>query len=327
MSAGSSPTTLLYFDPRVGHGIIETTLTDLLWEQNEYFGAWQEAKEFLSGLQGRYVFRGMRNAEWNLETSLDRIARYRYAESERLLIDSFMRAAPTIIHDPPQGVDLFSWLALMRHYGLPTRLLDCTESLWVAAYFAVEPPPDSGRDVGIWAFDKDAIQRSAEASLGILSSADTLLSPLELGTNDLFSVAFNSRKRFVALVDAKHRTERQRAQQALFLCPGDPEYPFWRNLHGIAPAARTPGSLYRLVLPCGARDTILADLSGRDIDQAQLLPDIDDIEKICSKLGVLREQSQQQYGHFQWKVAVKPMLMKRGLLEISAAVDLVHDGG
>ena len=48
------------------------------------------------------------------------------------------------------------WLSLMRHYGIPTRLLDWTHSFLVAAYFAVDDA-DKARDCAIWALDFNLI--------------------------------------------------------------------------------------------------------------------------------------------------------------------------
>jgi hypothetical protein len=243
---------------------------------------------------------------------------YPHAESEEILIGSFQRAAPTAIHAEPAH-DPLSWRALMRHYGLPSRLLDCTKSACVAAYFAAEPPPDPYCDFAIWAIDEAALQRSAEASLGTLSAFGAPLSPLELGSSPLFSEAFSNPKRFVALVDASHKSPRQKAQRSLFLCPGDPGYPFWRNLQGISHEHRTQGSMYKVVLPSGTRAEVLADLKGLNIDQTHLLPALDDVEDLCAKLKERLERSQKGHGHFEWKVRVKPILAKYGLLEVEPA--------
>jgi hypothetical protein len=296
-------------------------VTDLLWEETVCPDTWQGAREFLNELKDRYVFRGMSSAAWDLETSLDRIRGYRYAESEEILIASFRRAVLPPIHGRPPDEDCVSWLALMRHYGLPSRLLDCTKSPFVAAYFAAEPPPDtdSGSDFAIWAINEDALQRSAEARLGILSQCSAPLSPPELGTDTLFSAALRHPMRFVALVDANHKSDRQRAQQGLFLCPGDPGWPFWRNLQGIPREQRTQGFMYKVVLPCGARRAVLADLSGMDLDHMHLLPALGDTEELCTTLKERLEDSQKHRGHFEWKVAVKPILKKYGLLEAELA--------
>ena len=81
--------------------------------------------------------------------------------------------------------------------------------------------------------------------------------------------------------------------------------------------------MYKIVLPASVRTDVLDDLYGQDIDQAHLLPNIDDVEKLCATLGELLAQSQNKVGHFQWKVAVKPVLTKYGLLEIGQ-LDLSH---
>jgi len=298
-------------------------MVDRSWEQIKHFGAWQEARDFLRSLEGRYVFRGMSEADWYLETTLDRRPvrpgacgiRYRPGESEAILTDSFRRALPASIREPPPSEDILSWLALMRHYGLPSRLLDCTESPFIAAYFASKPP-ERACSFAIWAIKKDDLQLWAEESLGILSSCSAHLSPGELGTPDLFAVAFSNTTRSVALADAKHKTRRQIAQRALFLCPGDPGYPFWRNLHGVPPESRTSDSMYKVVLPCVTRSEVLSDLRAMDVDQPHLLPDRGEVDELCAKLQYLLEQSQKNHSHFEWKVVVKPILEKHGLLNV-----------
>ena len=79
-------------------------------------------------------YRGHRDASWALEPLVKR----GYSEDERILTHRF-RSRAGIRHGliPAYG-DLASWLALMQHYGLPTRLLDWTRSPMVALFFALE---------------------------------------------------------------------------------------------------------------------------------------------------------------------------------------------
>jgi hypothetical protein len=50
-----------------------------------------------------------------------------------------------------EGFDL-RCLSVMQHYGVPTRLLDWTSSLWTAVYFACAGDP--GQDAELWLYDR-----------------------------------------------------------------------------------------------------------------------------------------------------------------------------
>lgn len=71
-------------------------------------------------------------------------------DDEMALISMFRSQAMAHVERQP-STDL-EWLALAQHFGVPTRLLDWTESLFVAAWFAVQKGggKDSEADSAIW---------------------------------------------------------------------------------------------------------------------------------------------------------------------------------
>ena len=92
------------------------------------------------------------------------------------------RAATRYDKCPPRG-ELAPWLFLMQHYGLPTRLLDWTESPLLAAYFAVSQDEYADEAGALWAIDPFALN-------GITTGHTGLHQPGTHGVWELFEAAF-----------------------------------------------------------------------------------------------------------------------------------------
>jgi hypothetical protein len=95
------------------------------------------------------VYRGVADASWGLQTSLQRIGSH-FENVEGPLLRNFLKyAGPGQI---PSEALLFQ-LAVAQHHGLPTRVLDWTTSPKVAAHFATWEANHFDKDGVIWCID------------------------------------------------------------------------------------------------------------------------------------------------------------------------------
>lgn len=117
-----------------------STLADELPERTFRPQSWKDLQEYLfhdtfdqtlNRFRSGYVYRGLNNQDFALQTSLSRLGG-EYHSLERHILRNFKKYARS-----GSRVDTsnWNWLAIAQHHGLPTRMLDWTYSPYVALHF------------------------------------------------------------------------------------------------------------------------------------------------------------------------------------------------
>jgi hypothetical protein len=198
--------------------------------------SWDDlTKTFKYLMADRWLFRGQAR-DWCLKSTLERhVSSWELDPThapalEAALAREFRRRArgedQLLIKD-----DMLSCLALMRHHGAPTRLLDCTYSPFVAAQAALREGLNPQQDAVIWCFSTEWMEEHCRRVLGRAS--------VKLGPNGRRRIRFDTLlkrsppAKLVVHDNPYFLNERLTAHQGAFLFAGDIRRPFYENLQSM----------------------------------------------------------------------------------------------
>ena len=190
------------------------------------------------GEKGRWVYRGHKNASWELETTLERSSRrfgIARAELDRIeggLIRQFARRAHHHLSDVPERNQWAEWLALMQHHGSPTRLLDCSYSFFVGLFFALDEV-EAGEECALWIMNVDWMARSVRNMVGEKHYRMYDQDDRNVEADSTFRLLLRSGVKMVVPLNPYRLNQRLSIQQGIFLCPGDVSIPFVANLAAL----------------------------------------------------------------------------------------------
>ena len=236
-------------------------------EKERKIDSWDDILEFYKNSeQGpwgkRWIFRGHRDASWCLETTLERELNRQLGpclDEEALrweykLLRQFQRIAPLYLPQPPAEQNWIEWLALLRHYGGPARLLDWTYSFFVAVFQAIEKA-DDGEDCAIWALDVDWWKEQVMNRIPELREIRKKEDPHSVEEFELIRTLKG--RQGIWPVNPFRLNDRLHAQQGVFLMPLDVSHTFMDNLKNVLRDLKNPDEgrihLWKTIIPSKIR--------------------------------------------------------------------------
>lgn len=261
-------------------------------------GSWRELAAYeehlpkpTDGKKKEWIYRGQKtHHNYDFASSLERATQAfgmgfgHVQDLETKLVREFRRRLHHYTSDVPDAKDKLEWLALMQHYGAPTRLLDWTYSFYVAAYFAVENAGAEGCDV--WALNTSHFSArtalSDEAFNSIKGEVERRKQDPSRECDDTAHmlqdvIVERLLKQPMACVHPANPfrlNERLTIQQGVFLFPGNISMPFEQNMAVENYKTQSSDNLvrFRITGATAVRKDILEQLYRMNISRAALFP-------------------------------------------------------
>lgn len=266
--------------------------SDKHWDEKS-FSDWKEALVFIRKLlnsEDRWIFRGVSDYCYDLTSSLDRAfdavkkfgipksSEERWKHETNMLYQFKRRAHHYLGADhTPRPEDFLEWFSLMRHYGAPSRLVDFSNSFYIATYFAVSAATKN--DAAIYCVNHDWLNNHVRG----LVKGDKFFQDPEVFRKYAMPHPSKSlgrdpiqRKPFVVPVRPFRSNERIHVQQGLFLCPTDVNATFIDNLKAVCPDLKeVEKNIMKIQIPRKWHKDVMHDLRKMNISSESLYPGLE----------------------------------------------------
>lgn len=225
---------------------IESTLKRL---ENEQIQSWRDLSELIETCSsGEWIFRGESKDNNDLKPKSGRVSNeigsprkidYDIKDEKKALELFKLQARPYLGYNPSTEIE---WLAIAQHHGMHTRLLDWSESLLVAAYFAT-------------------VNAGAKAQNGVI-----------YGVRNLQAISKRDEKKPFEIKESgiyrpPHITPRIPAQRSVF------------TIHSKPTEIYEPDGLHRWVISNNTCGKIKKILDTCAINESSLFPDLDGLSR------------------------------------------------
>lgn len=223
---------------------------------------WDKIHEEVSNLleqAGTYgcIFRGQRESSWKLIPGIGR-SNISHDTEASIYFDYKTMAGPLL----PEDISPWSLAISMQHHGLPTRLLDWTDSFAVALFFALR---EGKGNPCVWVLDPYLLNETLSGDLALYGLRDI--------DGDYETLFIDKDKKLSApvVVAAPNRNHpRAHSQKSLFTIHSDAS----TSLDVIAPKAVRKIEIPSDAIPGAKKFLLLAGIS-----EASLFPDLDGLAR------------------------------------------------
>ncbi len=268
---------------------------------------WKDFFLLDSMLHKQLIYRGQSNKEWNISSSLERLLERIYPNyidkalicwQEEQMLEEFCWKYPLFRRKTIDDNDYIEWLSIMQHYGSATRLVDFTESFFIAAHMAIY---ESSNDACVWAVNKHIIGSYAfslyqeKYSTNSASFKELDKFSLELA-NQKIEKSYSPTEKQLLIIRPKNSNERLYRQQGLFVMPTNIKVPFMENLFSIVKTPKlfwdfrhlvknsdsytqSQFSVIKINIPKEIHTQILLNLRKMNINSEILFPGIEGLAK------------------------------------------------